>query len=163
MSADDPFGDVTTLPKGAGLRIGIVVSRFNRSISGRLLTGARSALAECGVTEEGIDVVHVPGALEIPVVAKSMVESSGVDAVVALGCVIRGETTHYEVVANGAANGIARVAVETGVPVTNGILTTENLSQANSRSGGKRGDAGRNAALAAVEMACLLRRIRPDA
>ena len=92
MSADDPFGDVTTLPKGAGLRIGIVVSRFNRSISGRLLTGARSALAECGVTEEGIEVLHVPGALEIPVVAKSMIESCGVDAVVALGCVIRGET-----------------------------------------------------------------------
>ncbi len=163
MSADDPFGDVPSLPSGAGLRIGIVVSRFNRSISTRLLAGARSALAECGVSEEAVQVVFVPGALEIPVVAKNMIESCGVDAVVALGCVIRGETTHYEVVANGAATGIARVAVDTGVPVTNGILTTENLMQANSRSGGRRGDAGRSAALAAVEMAGLVRSLQPDA
>ena len=163
MSADDPFGDVPSLPSGAGLRIGIVVSRYNRSISTRLLAGARSALAECGVTEEAIDVVSVPGALEIPVVAKGMIESRGVDAVVALGCVIRGETTHYESVANGAANGIVRVAVDSGVPVTNGILTTENLKQANSRSGGSRGDAGRNAALAAVEAAGLLRSLESDA
>ena len=163
MSADDPFGDVPSLPSGAGLRIGIVVSRFNRVISARLLAGACSALAECGVAEEAIEVVSVPGALEIPVVAKGMIESRSVDAVVALGCVIRGETTHYEAVANGAANGIARVAVDTGVPVTNGILTTENLKQANSRSGGSRGDAGRNAALAAVEAAGLLRSLESDA
>ena len=163
MSADDPFGDVPSLPSGAGLRIGIVVSRFNRSISARLLAGATSALAECGVAEEAIEIVSVPGALEIPVVAKCMIESRGVNAVVALGCVIRGETTHYEAVANGAANGIARVSVDTGVPVTNGILTTENLKQANFRSGGGRGDAGRNAALAAVEAAGLLRRLESDA
>ena len=163
MSADDPFGDVPSLPSGAGLRIGIVVSRFNRTISERLLAGARSALAECGVAEEAVQVVFVPGALEIPVVARNLIESCGVDAVIALGCVIRGETTHYEVVANGAANGIARVAVDTGVPVTNGILTTENLMQANSRSGGRRGDAGRNAALAAVEIAGLVRSLKPDA
>lgn len=163
MSADDPFGDAPSLPSGAGLRIGIVVSRFNRSIGARLLAGARSALAECGVAEEAVQVVSVPGALEIPVAARSMIESCGVDAVVALGCVIRGETTHYEVVANGAGSGIARVAADTGVPVTNGILTTENLKQANSRSGGRRGDAGRSAALAAVEMAGILRRLKPDA
>ena len=163
MSADDPFGDVPSLPSGAGLRIGIVASRFNRTISERLLAGARSALAECGVDEGAIQVVFVPGALEIPVVARNLIESCGVDAVIALGCVIRGETTHYEVVSNGAANGIARVAVDTGVPVTNGILTTENLMQANSRSGGRRGDAGRNAALAAVEIAGLVRSLQPDA
>ena len=149
MSADEPFGDAPCLPNGVGLRIGIV--------------GARSALAECGVADEAIQVVFVPGALEIPLVAKKMIEAGGVDAVVALGCVIRGETTHYEVVANGAAGGIARVGVDTGVPVTNGILTTENLKQANSRSGGRGGDAGRNAALAAVEMAGLVRRFRSHA
>ena len=139
--------------------MGVVVSRFNRSVTARLLTGASSALAECGVAPSDIQVEFVPGALEIPVVARKVIEHSGVDAVVALGCVIRGETTHYEAVADGAASGIAQVAVDTGVPVTNGILTTENLFQANARSGGRLGNAGRSAALAAVEVAGLLRRV----
>lgn len=157
MSADDPFARTQSLPNGSGLRVGIVVSRFNRAVTARLLGGAREALCECGVSEDDIDVVSVPGALEIPVVARGMIGRGGVDAVVALGCVIRGETTHYEVVSAGATDGISRVAAETGVPVTNGILTTENLAQANARAGGGRGNAGRGAALAAVEVADLLR------
>ena len=143
--------------------MGIVVSRFNRHVTARLLDGARAALAECGVADESIDVTTVPGALEIPVVAQSMAESGAYDAMVALGCVIRGETTHYEIVSEGAAGGIARVALDTGVPVTNGILTTESLKQANDRAGGRRGNVGRNAALAAVEVAGLLRSSAPDA
>ncbi len=156
MSADDPFDGAPSRPDGSGLRVGIVVSRFNREVTERLLDGALGALRECGVSGDDIEVVSVPGALEIPVVARGMIGRSGVDAIVALGCVIRGETTHYEVVSAGAANGIALVAAETGVPVTNGILTTENLAQANARAGGARGNAGRGAALAAVEVAAVL-------
>jgi 6,7-dimethyl-8-ribityllumazine synthase len=158
MSGDDPFADLATPPDGTGLRVGIVVSRFNGAVTGRLLAGAREALTEHGVVPDAITVENVPGALEIPVVAQAMIDSGGFDAIVALGCVIRGETTHYETVADRSAEGIARVGLDTGVPVTNGIITTESLKQANDRSGGRRGNAGRSAALAAIEVASIIRR-----
>ena len=141
------------------MRVGIVVSRFNGSVTERLLEGALSALKEHGVARDDISVLGVPGALEIPVVAKKMAGSGGFDAIVALGCVIRGETTHNEIVAQGAASGVARVALDTGVPVTLGVLTTENEAQAMARAGGQRGNAGRSAALAAIEVVGLLRQI----
>jgi len=164
LSADDPFADLISRPDGTGLRVGIVVARFNGSVTSRLLDGAREALIEHGVAEDAITVESVPGALEIPVVALTMVESGRFDAIVALGCVVRGETTHYETVAESSANGITRVALDTGVPVTNGILTTESLKQANDRAandraGGRRSNAGRSAALAAIEVASLIRRL----
>ncbi len=132
-------------------------------MTSRLLVGAQEALIEHGVTPGATTVEAVPGALEIPVVALAMARSGSFDAIVALGCVIRGETTHYETVAEVSAIGISKVALETGVPVTNGILTTESLKQANDRSGGRRGNAGRSAALAAIAIAGLLARLgAPD-
>jgi len=162
LSSDDPFVGFNTVLDGSTLRVGVVVSRFNRSVTSKLLDGARYALSKSGVLEEAVQVVSVPGALEIPLVAKKMAESGSVDAIVALGCVIRGETTHYELVAEGSANGIARIALDTGVPITNGILATENVKQADERSGGKRGNVGHNAALAAVEIALLIRKFDTD-
>ena len=157
MSAGDPRSGEPPLPDGSGLRVGIVASRYNRAVTDRLAAGARGALIECGVSARDIETATVPGALEIPALARGLIERGGVDAIVAVGCVVRGETTHYETVAAGAAEGISRVAADTGVPVTNAILTTENLAQARARSGGGRGNAGRGAALAAVEVAAKLR------
>ena len=163
MSAGNPFDKFSSPLDGNGLRVGIVVSRFNSAVTSRLLDGAREALTEHGVEPDAIKVENVPGALEIPVVAQAMARSGSFDAIVALGCVIRGETTHYETVADVSAAGISRVALDTGVPVTNGILTTESLRQANDRSGGRRGNAGRSAALATIEVAGLLARLgAPD-
>ena len=163
MSADSPFDKLSSPLDGKGLRLGIVVSRFNGAVTSRLLDGAREALIEHGVEPEAITVENVPGALEIPVVARAMARSGSFDVIVALGCVIRGETTHYETVAEVSTAGISRVALDTGIPVTNGILTTESLKQANDRAGGRRGNAGRSAALAAIEIAGLLRRLgAPD-
>jgi 6,7-dimethyl-8-ribityllumazine synthase len=155
LSADNPFDSLSSSLDGAGLRVGIIVSRFNGSVTSRLLDGAQEALAENGVEPDAITVETVPGALEIPVVARAMARSGRFEAIVALGCVIRGETTHYETVAEVSAIGISQVALETGIPVTNGILTTESLKQANDRAGGRRGNAGRSAALAAIELAGL--------
>jgi 6,7-dimethyl-8-ribityllumazine synthase len=163
MSGDDPYADLTTPPDGTGLRVGIVVSRFNGAVTARLLAGAREALTGHGVASDAIAVENVPGALEIPIVAQAMIDSGGFEAIVALGCVIRGETTHYETVAEVSAAGISRVSLETGVPVTNGIITTESLKQANDRSGGRRGNAGHSAALAAIEVASIIRRFSSPA
>jgi 6,7-dimethyl-8-ribityllumazine synthase len=142
---------------GAELSIAVVVSRFNEDVSKRLLRGALGALEERGVREP--DVYWVPGALELPVTALTLAEKGGHDAIVCLGCVIRGETFHFEIVAGQAAAGIMQVQLDTGVPVTFGVLTTEDRDQAFARSGPKN-NKGAEAAEAAIEMANLLREIQ---
>lgn len=142
---------------GDGLTIAVVVSRYNEDVSKRLLRGAVAALEEHGVSEP--DVFWVPGALELPVTALALAEKGGHDAIVCLGCVIRGETYHFEVVADQAAAGLMQVQLDTGVPVTFGVLTTDDREQAQARSGLKN-NKGAEAALAAIEMANLLRSIQ---
>ena len=142
---------------GKGLRIGIVVSRFNDFISERLLQGALDCLLRHGVSEKEITVARVPGALEIPVAAQRLARSKRFDAVICVGCVIRGETSHYDQVCGEVARGVAAVALETGLPVTFGVLTTENLHQAIERAGAKDGNKGWDAALAAIEMVSLFK------
>ena len=142
---------------GSGLRIGLIASEFNEFITARLLTGAQKALEKAGVPGVGISTVWVPGALELPQAAQHMAASGQFDALVTLGCVIRGETSHYDVVASETARGVADVARATGVPVTFGVLTTETVEQATARAGGELGNRGADAAEAAVKMANLFR------
>lgn len=141
------------------MRIGIIVSEFNEIITSRLLKGAKDALLEAGIRSENIDLKIVPGAYEIPQAALRMAETGTWDALVALGCVIRGETSHYEIVANESSRGITEAAMSTGVPISLGILTTENTEQALDRSGGIHGNKGAEASLAAVKMAILFQEI----
>ena len=148
-----------SLVNGGSDRYGIVVGRFNGFISESLLKGAVDGLRRHGVDEDRIDVVWVPGAFEIPLVARKMAENGSYDAVICLGCVIRGATPHFDYVAGEATRGIAAAAQDTGVPVIFGVLTTENLEQAIERAGTKAGNRGWDAALAALEMADLIRRL----
>ena len=125
---------------GTGLRIGIVTARFNREITSRLLAGARAALAQHGVAEDCVTVVSVPGSFEIPLAASKMAESGRYDSVVCLGAVIKGETDHYQHIAEAASRGIARAALDTGVAVIFGVLTTDSIEQAWARAGGEGGE-----------------------
>ncbi len=145
---------------GRGLRVGIVVSRFNEFVTSRLLSGAIDALLSHGVSSDDLEVYWVPGAFEIPLVAKKLATSGRFDAVICLGTVIRGETPHFEYVAAETSKGIATAALESGVPVSFGVLTTDNLDQAIDRAGGKFGNKGREAADTAIEMANLLRTLQ---
>ena len=138
---------------GQGLQIGVVVARFNEIITSKLLDSAIQTLERHGVRDEDITVGWVPGSFELPVVAKTMAKSGRYHAVICLGAVIRGETTHYDMVAGQAAGGIASIGIETGVPTIFGVLTTENMEQALNRSGGKSGNMGANTAVAAIETA----------
>ena len=142
---------------GADLNIAVIVSRYNEDVSKRLLRGALEALKEHGVEEP--DVYWVPGALELPVTALTLAEKGGHDAIVCLGCVIRGETYHFEIVAGRSAAGLMQVQLDTGVPIAFGVLTTEDRDQAQARSGPKN-NKGAEAAEAAIEMANLLRSIQ---
>ena len=144
------------------MSIAIVVARFNELVTRALLSGAEDGLARHGVEPEGVDVAWVPGSFEIPVTARKLAESGRYQAVVCLGAVIRGETPHFDQVANQASSGIARVALDTGVPVIFGIITADTLEQAMERAGGKMGNKGYDAAVAAIEMANLMRGLRPD-
>lgn len=141
---------------GTGLRIGIVMARFNRDIGEGLLSGCCQALGRMGVTPESITLATVPGALEIPLALQTMALSGHYDALVALGCVIRGETYHFEIVSNESARGVTDVQLATGVPIANGVLTTENDDQAIERMVQKGGEA----AEAAVEMANLVKAVK---
>jgi 6,7-dimethyl-8-ribityllumazine synthase len=140
----------------AGQRFAIVVSRFNHFITDRLLGGALDALTRHGVDDANITVVWTPGAFELPVVVKRVAESGKHDAVIALGCVIRGGTPHFDYVAGEAAKGIGQIALGTGVPVLFGVLTTDTIEQAIERAGTKAGNKGADAAMAAIEMVNLL-------
>ncbi len=147
--------EITGSIDGAGLRVGVIVSQFNEAITSRLVDGARDALASHGVREDAITIVTVPGALELPQAAQQMAESGEWDALVALGCVIRGETSHYDIVAAESARGIADVAREHGLPVAFGVLTTETTDQAMARSGGAMGNRGFDAVVTAIKMSNL--------
>ena len=143
------------------LRFGIIVSRFNDFIGERLVGGAMDALKRSGADEKDIDLFKVPGAFEIPLVAKKVAKSGRYDAVICLGAVIRGATPHFDYVANEVSKGIAHVSLETDVPIAFGVLTTDTLEQAIERAGSKAGNKGWDAAMAAIEMANLIRGINP--
>jgi len=145
--------------QGKGLKFGLVVSRFNEFFTQKLLEGAQDALLRHGVDEEDIEVAWVPGSFEIPLVALKLAQSKKYDAVICLAAVIRGATPHWEYIAAEVTKGIARINLETGVPVTYGVITTDTLEQAIERSGTKAGNKGFDAAVSAIEMANLLRAI----
>lgn len=144
---------------GKGLRIGVVAARFNDFIVERLLQAALDALRRHGVGDGDVTVARVPGALEVPVAARRLASSGEVDAVVTLGCVIRGETVHFDHVCSEVSRGVGLAALDTGVPITLGVVAAENLEQAIERAGAKAGNRGWDAAVAAIEMATLLRRL----
>ncbi len=144
---------------GEGLKFGVVVSRFNEFISRKLLDGAQDALLRHGVSEKDISVAWVPGSFEIPLVAQSLARTKKYDAIICLGVVIRGATPHFEYIAAEAAKGIAKVSLESELPVSFGIITADNLEQAIERAGTKAGNKGFDAAVDAIEMANLLKNI----
>ena len=142
-----------------GARFAILASRWNPRVVDALVAGARKAFADHGVDEAAIDVVRVPGAWEMPLAAARMAQAGGHAALVALGCVVRGDTRHYEQVADGCAQGLMRVALDHGVPVCNGVLAVEAHADAEKRAGGSHGNKGEEAAMVAIEMAQLLGRL----
>ncbi|MGB8326201.1 MAG: 6,7-dimethyl-8-ribityllumazine synthase [Steroidobacteraceae bacterium] len=156
MARSDGIAALELLQRGAGLKIGVVMSRFNAEVSGRLLSSCTATLLKHGVAADKIVVVTVPGALEAPFALQQMAQSENYDALIALGAVIRGETYHFEIVANESARGIMSVQLGCGVPIANGILTTENEGQALARVLEK----GADSALAAIEMANLSKHLR---
>lgn len=141
------------------MKVGIVAGRFNEFITSKLVGGAMDGLLRQDVKDEDVDIAWVPGAFEIPLVASKMAKSGKYDAVICLGAVIRGDTTHYDYVCNEVSKGIATVSLESGIPVMFGVLTTENIEQAIARAGSKGGNKGYDCALGAVEMVNLLRTI----
>jgi 6,7-dimethyl-8-ribityllumazine synthase len=147
-------------PNGGGQRVGIVVSRFNDIVTERLLAGARSCLIEHGVAAADIDVAWAPGAWELPLATQHLIETRGCGGVVALGCVVRGDTPHFDYVAGAAATGLLTLSERTGVPVAFGVLTTDTMEQALARAGGKAGNKGWEAAVAVLEMLDLITKLR---
>jgi 6,7-dimethyl-8-ribityllumazine synthase len=143
------------------LRFAIIAARFNEFVVEPLLRGALDALKRHAVTDKQIEIIRVPGAFDIPIVARKLALSRRYEALIALGAVIRGQTPHFEYVAGECAGGIARIALETGVPIAFGVLTTDTVEHAVDRAGGKAGNKGADAALVAIEMASLLRRLDP--
>lgn len=142
-----------------GIKIGIVAARFNEFITSKLLGGAMDGLRRHDVREEDVDVAWVPGAFEIPLIASKMANSGKYDAVICLGAVIRGSTSHYDYVCNEVSKGIAAISLQSGIPVMFGVLTTENIEQAIERAGTKAGNKGYDCALSAIEMVNLIREI----
>lgn len=144
---------------GQGMKIALVASRFNEFIVSRLLSGAEDGLVRHGVAEEDIDAYWVPGAFELPLLAQKLTQSGRYDAVICLGAVIRGSTSHYELVCSETAKGIAQASMHSGVPVLFGVITTENIEQAIERAGTKAGNKGFDCALSAIEMVNLIKKI----
>jgi 6,7-dimethyl-8-ribityllumazine synthase len=144
---------------GKGLKIAMVVSRFNEFVTNKLLSGAQDALVRHEVGQEDIDIAWVPGAFEIPLIAQKMAQTKKYDAIICLGAVIRGATPHFEYVAAEVTKGIAKVSLDTGIPVSYGIITADNLEQAIERAGTKSGNKGFDAAVGAIEMANLAKNI----
>ncbi len=147
------------LPGAAGYRFALIVSRFNPAVTGSLREGARALLAEAGAAAADVEVFEVPGAYELPQAAQCTAETGRFDAVVCLGCVIRGETPHFEYISSAVAHGIMQAAGDTGVPIAFGVLTTDTEAQARARAGDGHDNKGREAAAAALEMAVLFRRL----
>ncbi|MBY0121306.1 6,7-dimethyl-8-ribityllumazine synthase [Bacillus sp. S/N-304-OC-R1] len=144
---------------GTGLKIGIVVSRFNEFITGKLLSGAEDALKRHGVNEEDVTVVWVPGAFEIPLTAKKLAEAGNYDAIITLGTVIRGATPHFDFVSNEVSKGVASTGMQSGIPIIFGVLTTDTIEQAIERAGTKAGNKGWEAAVGAIEMGNLFKQL----
>jgi len=144
---------------GVGLRIALVASRFNESVVRQLVAGASDCLRRHGVADDDVELAWVPGAYEIPIVARRLASSGRFDAIVALGCVVRGQTAHFDYVAGQAAE-VGRIAASTGIPIAFGVLTTETFEQALDRAGGKLGNKGWDAALAAIETARLMAELK---
>jgi 6,7-dimethyl-8-ribityllumazine synthase len=163
MNSKDSIGDIRGDLSAAGLRFAAVVSRFNSFITERLLAGALDALERAGASPEQIDVVRVPGSFEIPLTAKKLAETKRYDAILCIGCVLRGDTTHYDYVCAEAARGVQLAQMDTGVPMAFCILTCDSLEQAIDRAGLKAGNKGFDAGLAALEMASLSRKLRGPA
>ena len=157
-------GSAAPLPSAAGFRFAIVVSRFNERITSALRDASRSALREAGAADGDVEELSVPGAFELPQAARCAAETGRYDAVICLGCVIRGATPHFEYISSAAAHGVMEAAGETGVPMAFGVLTTDTQAQAEERAGAGADNKGREAAAAAIEMAALFRRLgRPAA
>ncbi|RME57258.1 MAG: 6,7-dimethyl-8-ribityllumazine synthase [Candidatus Dadabacteria bacterium] len=146
--------------KGEGLRVGIAVARFNKFITERLLEGALDTLLKSGIRDEDIEIVWVPGSFELPSACKILAKEKNFDAVIALGAIIRGATSHFDLIASQTASGIQQVSLETNLPVIFGVVTAENIEQAIERAGTKAGNRGSDAAAAAVEMATLYRQLK---
>ncbi len=142
-----------------GLRIAIVAARFNHFVVDKLVAGAQETLTAAGISSQDMDIVRVPGAFEIPLAASKLALSRNYDAIIALGAVIRGGTPHFDYVCSECARGVTEVALQTGIPVFFGVLTCDDMEQATDRAGGKHGNKGADAALAAIEMADLLRKL----
>lgn len=149
-------GDMRATP---GARFAIIASRWNPRITDTLVAGARRTFAEHGVAEDAVDVIRVPGAWELPVAAAALAKKGSHAAIVALGCVVRGDTRHYEQVADGCSDGLMRVAVDHGVPVANGVLAVDRFEDAEARAGGSHGNKGEECALVVLEMAQLLEQL----
>lgn len=145
---------------GTGLKMAIVVSRFNEFITGKLLSGAEDALKRHGVRDEDVTIVWVPGAFEIPLAAKKLAQSGAYDAIITLGTVIRGATPHFDYVSNEVAKGVASTGMESGIPVIFGVLTTDTIEQAIERAGTKAGNKGWDSAVGAIEMGNLYRQLK---
>ena len=145
--------------EGKGLKVAIVASRFNEFITTKLVGGAEDCLLRHGVNADDISLAWVPGAFEIPLIAKKLADSKKYDAVICVGAVIRGDTSHYDLVCNESAKGIAQVELATGIPVLFGVITTENIEQAIARAGSKAGNKGYDCALSAIEMVNLMKQL----
>lgn len=145
---------------GTGLKIGIVVSRFNEFITSKLLGGAEDALRRHGVNEDDVTVMWVPGAFEIPLAAKKLAEQGGFDAIITLGTVIRGATPHFEYVSSEVAKGVANIGMQSGIPIMFGVLTTDSIEQAIERAGTKAGNKGYESAVGAIEMGNLYKELK---
>ena len=154
----------STPPKldATGLRFALIVSRFNSAITDRLLEGALESLQQFGARKEDLETVHVPGSFELPLAAKKLALNGNFDALIAIGCVIRGETSHYDHVCNETARGLQSAQLETGVPMIFCVLTCENEEQARARAGGAHGNKGHDSGLAALEMALLSNQLRAN-
>ncbi len=153
--------NIRAATSAAGLRFALVVSRFNSFITDRLLAGALDALEAAGIAAENVEVVHVPGSFEIPLAAKKLAQGGRADAIVAIGCILRGETAHFDYVASEVARGVQLAQLDTGVPVIFCVLTCDTLEQAIDRAGLKSGNKGYDAGVAAIEMANLSKQLRP--
>jgi 6,7-dimethyl-8-ribityllumazine synthase len=162
MSTTENSSNAYQIVEGKDCRVAVVASRFNAEICDPLLEAAVQALKDCGVSEENISIYRVPGAFEMPLALQGIANLEHYDAAVALGCVIRGETPHFDYVCGETARGVMDVSLKTGLPIGFGLLTTENQEQARARAGGPLGNKGAEAALAALEMAGLLKSIEKE-
>ena len=160
MRDDNRGGTPEALPSAEGLRFALAISRFNASVTDALATAARQALTSAGAHDRDIEEVRVPGAYELPQAARALAQTGRFAAIVCLGCVIRGETPHFEYISSAVAHGIMQASADTGVPIAFGVLTTDTPKQAEERAGAGRDNKGWEAAAAAVEMAVLFRQLR---